>query len=230
MKKGVLGILFGLLAPLLVSAADLDIPAQPLGASLDSLSRALSVQIVFDPGVVALFDAPALKGSFSPEHALDTLLAHTELAYHVRNPQTIEVAAAIDEVTVTGRYEKLSAIRKEYEQLENKFYDEYNKLNTDHEWDIHCSKEAPLGSHFQSRSCTPVFIDKILQEVSTGQRMGGPWVYIQAKKPDYQNNMMYQVSKNPKLLELLMKRNAAAERYAEVRKKKFGGGKIFVGD
>jgi hypothetical protein len=38
------------------------------------------------------------------------------------------------------------------------------------------------------------------------------------------------VNNNPKLLELLMKRNAAAQRYADVRKKKFEGGKIFVRD
>jgi hypothetical protein len=189
MKKSILGVLFGVLAPMLASPANLDIAAQPLGASLESLSKQLSVQIVFDRAAVALVDAPALKGSFSPEHALDTLLAHTELAYHVKNAQTIEVAAAIDEVTVTGRYEKLSAIRKEYTQLEDKFYDEYNELNTDHQWDIHCVTEAALGTHFRSRTCTPVFVDRILQEISTGQRMGGPWVYIQAKKPDYQKNM-----------------------------------------
>ncbi len=41
--------------------------------------------IEFDPGLVALHDAPALKGDFSPEHALDTLLARTDLTYHVKD-------------------------------------------------------------------------------------------------------------------------------------------------
>ncbi len=59
---------------------------------------------------------------------------------------------------------------------------------------------------------------------------GSPWVWIQAKKPAYQKNMVDQVKKNPKLLELLMKRNAAAQRYADVRKKKFEGGKFLVWD
>ena len=230
MKKLVLGMLFGVLAPMLAGAANLDIPAQPLGASLESLSKQLGVQIVFDPKVVALLDAPALKGSFSPETALDTLLAHSDLTYHVKDTQTIEVAIPIDEITITGRYEKLSAIKKEYEQLEDRFYDEYNKANTDHQWDIHCAQEAPLGTRLQARTCTPVFIERVLREISMGERLGDPWVYIQARKADYQKNMADQVKKNPKLLELLMKRNAAAQRYAEVRKKKFSAGRIFVWD
>ena len=235
MKKRVLGILFGVLAPMLASAADLDIPAQPLGASLGSLSKQLGVRIVFDPGLVALLDAPALKGPFSTEHALDTLLARTDLTYHVKDPQTIEIAVPVDEVVVSGRYEKLSAMRTEYEKLEDKFYDEYNKLNTDHQWDIYCEQSAPTGTRLKARVCTPVFVDKIMRVLySNGLEDNAvghdPWFWIQAKKADYQKNMVEQVSKNPKLLELLMKRNAAAQRYAEVRKKKFAGGKIFVWD
>jgi hypothetical protein len=59
---------------------------------------------------------------------------------------------------------------------------------------------------------------------------GAAWTWIQAKLPAYKQNMRDQVSRNPKLLELLMKRNAAAERYYNVRKKKFEGGKLFVWD
>ncbi len=41
--------------------SELDIPAQPLGASLESLAKQLDVNIAFDPTLVALRDAPALK-------------------------------------------------------------------------------------------------------------------------------------------------------------------------
>jgi hypothetical protein len=223
-------MLFGTLAPVLASAADLDIPAQPLGASLQSLSKQVGVNITFDPRVVALQEAPALKGSFSPETALDALLAHSDLTYHVKDTQTIEVAVPIDEVTITGRYEKLSASKKEYEQLEDNFYDEYNKANTDHQWDIHCAQEAAFGTRFQVRTCTPVYVDTILHDIAAVYRGNSPWVYIQARKAEYQENMTEQVRKNPKLLELLMKRNAAEQRYAELRKKKFSGGRVFVWD
>jgi Secretin and TonB N terminus short domain len=235
MKDRILAMLLGALAPMLASAADLNIPAQPLGASLESLASQIGVQIVFDPSLVALLEAPALKGSLSTEQALDQLLARTDLTYHVKDTQTIEIAVPIDEVTVSGRYEKLSAMRKEYEQLEDRFYDEYNKLNTDPQWDVHCQQSASTGTHLRGRVCTPGFVDTIERDFAVASLQGhagggSPWVWIQAKKPAYQQNMTDLVKKNPKLLELLMKRNAAAQRYADVRKKKFEGGKLFVWD
>src|SRR4051812_7600178 len=112
MKIKIAGALFALLAPVLAGAAVLDIPAQPLGASLESLSRQLGMQILFDPRLVGLHDAPALKGEFSPEHALDVLLAGPDLTYHVKDTRTIEIAVPVDEVIVHGRYDRLSAMRK----------------------------------------------------------------------------------------------------------------------
>ncbi len=71
MKKSILGVLFGLLAPIFAGAAQVDIPAQPLGASLEALSKQLGMRILFDPRLVVLYDAPALKGELTPEYALD---------------------------------------------------------------------------------------------------------------------------------------------------------------
>jgi hypothetical protein len=235
MKKNILGILFGLLAPLFASAAQLDIPAQSLGASLEALSKQLGMQILFEPKLVVLHDAPALKGELSPEHALDTLLARTDLTYHLKDTQTIEIAVAIDEVIVQGRYKRLSAMRKEYEELEDKFYDEYNKLNTDHQWDVNCSREAPLGTRLERRVCTPVFVDKVEHDFYAnalqGHGDGGSvWVWIQPKREAFKKNMVSAVNTNPQLLELLMKRNAVQQRYEELRRKKFAGGRIFVPD
>lgn len=235
MKKYVLAVLLSLLAPVLAGAATLDIPAQSLGASLESLSKQVGVQILFDPKLVVLHDAPALKGDFSPEHALDTLLARTDLTYHVKDAQTIEIAVAVDEVIVHGRYEQLSAMRKEYEQLEDKFYDEYNKLNTDHQWDVNCGREAPVGTRISGRVCTPVFVETIERDFYAGTLQGrattgSVWIWIQPKREGFKKNMVDTVNKNPKLLELLMKRNAAQQRYEEARKKKFARGKIFVWD
>ncbi len=231
----ILGILLGLLAPALASAATLDIPAQPLGASLQSLSKQVGVHILFDPKLVVLLDAPALKGEFSPERALDTLLAQADLTYHVKDAQTIEIAVPVDEVVVQGRYQRLSAMRMEYEKLEDKFYDEYNKLNTDHQWDVNCRREAPIGTLLKRRVCTPVFVGKIegdfFANTLQGHADGGSmWIWVQPKREAFKKNMVDAVNKNPKLLELLMKRNAAQQRYDEVRKKKFAGGKIIVLD
>jgi hypothetical protein len=243
MRNSFLAILISVLAPAIAGAADLNIPAQPLDRSLQDLSKLSGVQFRFGSGLLGGRDAPALRGAFSIEGALDTLLAHSGLTYHVLNTGTIEIAEPMDEVEVRGKYEKLSAMKKEYELLEEKFYDEYNKLNTNHDFDVNCG----LGGGFiKVRTCQPVFIDKAYRDAAWGTGAGfgfasvgagqySPtngqvWTWVQSKLPAYKQNMRDQVAKNPKLLEMLMKRNAAAERYQTVRKKKFEGGKIFVWD
>jgi hypothetical protein len=241
-RKSFWVIVISLFAPVLANAAVLNIPAQPLDRSLEDFSKLSGVQITFPRTLAQAHQAPALQGSFSVESALDTLLAKTGLTYHVLGTCAIGVAEAMDEIEVTGKYEKLSAMRKEYELLEEKFYDEYNKLNTNHEYDIHCSLS---GTFIKTRECQPAFVERAYRDaqfalggsaIGSAYMSGGPfaqpsvWVWIQAKLPGYQQNMRDQIRKNPKLLELLMKRNAAAERYQTVRKKKFKGGKVFVWD
>src|SRR5262249_26326653 len=127
----------------------------------------VDVHIVFDPRLVALRDAPALKGDFTPEHALDTVLANTDLTYHLKDTKTIEIAQAVDEIVVKGRQNKLSALRMEYVKLEDRFYAKYNKLNTDHQWDVNCNGEAATGTRLKRRVCTPVFVDRITSQYFT---------------------------------------------------------------
>ena len=240
MRKSFWVIVISLFAPALASAAVLNIPAQPLDRSLEDFSKLSGVQVTFPRTLASAHQAPALQGSFSVESALDALLAKTGLTYHVLGTGAIEIAEAMDEIEVTGKYEKLSAMRKEYELLEQKFYDEYNQLNANHEYDIHCRLS---GVFIKTRECEPVFVEKAYRDAqwawgggnvdgAYGGAVAQPavWVWIQAKLPAYQQNMRDQIRKNPKLLELLMKRNAAAERYQTVRKKKFQGGKVFVWD
>src|SRR3954451_13592963 len=92
--KRVLAIAIGMLAPLLASGADVAIPRQALGTSLQQLAKQSGIQIIFFSKVVEGHEAPALAGTFTPEAALDRLLAGTNLTYHALNERTIEVSAA----------------------------------------------------------------------------------------------------------------------------------------
>ena len=65
---------------------------------------------------------------------------------------------------------------------------------------------------------------------STGASGSQVRLVIAQKTPDYQKNMVAVVKKNPKLLELLMKRSALERRYLDARQQKFEGGKVFVWD
>jgi hypothetical protein len=240
-------MVIGLFAPLLASGADLSIPSQPLGTSLQDLGKMSGLQISFRPDVVDGREAPALNGNFTVEVALDTLLAGTGLTYHVLDTEAIEVVGTpIDEVEVIGSHEKLSAMVKEYEKVEDQFYELYNTLNTDAEYTVSCGegeshdirRKFILGG---KRNCVPRFVEKAQRDEVWGligssgaSRRGGvsmtAILVIAQKTPDYQKNMAALVRKNPKLLELLMKRGALEQRYQDARKQKFEGGKIFVWD
>jgi hypothetical protein len=176
-------IAIGMFVPLLVNAANVAIPPQPLGASLQDLAKQSGIQIIFFSKVVEGRQAPALNGTFTPEAALDKLLAGTDLTYHSLNDRTIEVAlrppatgvpwvplpgpkpdtdaeagpdAPIAEVEVTAERANLTELRAEIGKLERQFYSAYNRANTDRRYDvIVCYSITITGSHVDRRECRP---------------------------------------------------------------------------
>ena len=60
-----------------------------------------------------------------------------------------------DEVVVIGK--SPGQLRAEMERAEESVYDRFNALNSDHQFDIHCWREAPLGSNISRRVCQPNF-------------------------------------------------------------------------
>lgn len=182
MNKRLCAIAIGLLAPLMASAADVSLPPQPLGRSLQELAKQSGIQIIFFSKIVAGYDAPALHGDFTAEAALDELLAGTNLTYHALNERTIEVAARpppvavlpwtplpapkpqeepapdapLAEVEITAERADLSGMRAEIAKLENQFYAGYNQANTNHQYDvILCRSYTITGSHLERRDCGP---------------------------------------------------------------------------
>lgn len=179
--KRLLAIAIGMLAPLLASAADVAIPRQALGSSLQQLAKQSGIQIVFFSKVVEGHEAPPLNGTFTPEAALDRLLAGTNLTYHALNERTIEVSAGarvasvpweplpgsgppsqdapdapLAEVEITAERARLSEMRAQIVRLENQFYARYNQVNANHQYDvIVCRSVTYTGSHVDRRFCGP---------------------------------------------------------------------------
>lgn len=60
-----------------------------------------------------------------------------------------------DEVIVIGK--SPGQLRAEMERAEEAVYDRFNALNSDHQFDIHCRREAPLRSQISRRVCQPNF-------------------------------------------------------------------------
>ncbi len=93
------GCLFGCLALLgAVSHADenatsvaLNIPRQPLPDALNALARQTGLQVIFPAPQVRDATAPKIEGRYTPQAALDLLLAGTRLAYEFIDERTVAI-------------------------------------------------------------------------------------------------------------------------------------------
>lgn len=72
----------------------IDLPKQPLAASLEQLQSATGMRISYDRAQVAKVGAPALKGNMEPGEALDRLLADSGLQGTV-NGNSAQVSGAV---------------------------------------------------------------------------------------------------------------------------------------
>jgi len=69
--------------PQAFAADGIHIPAQPLGQALSQLGQQTSLQVFFNPELVAGKQAPAVDGDISPEQALRQLLQGSGLQYQI---------------------------------------------------------------------------------------------------------------------------------------------------
>ncbi len=104
-------VLLGALAPDARQRRDLDIPAQPLGACWKRCPCRAQVQILFNRGSWALRDAPALKVLSVPS-ARSTPGGRDRPHVSREGQKTIEIATAVDEVTVGVDTTGFSAARR----------------------------------------------------------------------------------------------------------------------
>ncbi|MBW7903307.1 MAG: TonB-dependent siderophore receptor [Rhodocyclaceae bacterium] len=75
-----------------VAAIALDLPAAPLGESLNALARQAGVQIIYAGALAEGRVAPALKGNYRVAEALQRLLAGSGLEARARDARTFTVA------------------------------------------------------------------------------------------------------------------------------------------
>jgi len=159
-------------------------------------------------------------------------------------------SAVLDEVTVNGERVKVEALRRQIVQLEDQFYDRYNELNPNDDFDVHCIEEARTGTRFIKRSCRALYQEQALAEEGQAafkafQRMhpqqgntplsdSGPPVsatlVIQRRLPEYKKNLEEVTRKHPELAGLLEERGKLIERYEAAQKNLLEGTKSGGGD
>ena len=98
-------------------------------------------------------------------------------------------------------------MRLELYKAEDRFYQLYNVLNDDDDFDILCRKEAPVGSHILRRVCKANFERLPDADDATVLRMGlgaAPGEIVKVKKrAELMEKMERLVTDNPELLDAL---------------------------
>jgi hypothetical protein len=149
----------------------------------------------------------------------------------------------LDEVIVQGSNAKLTELRDQIVELEDRFYARYNTLNTIDDFDIYCQKTTHAGSKLKLRTCRVVYESKALQtearshlwylqRIEIGGQLredvvvGAPpppaVLAITARRKDFRKTMVAVTTANPELVDLLREREKLAQQYDKVRRKLFG--------
>jgi hypothetical protein len=88
----------------------------------------------------------------------------------------------IEEIIVYGD-KSLRRLRNDVYKAEQKVIVIFNSLNSDDEFDIHCTRDAPTGSHIKRRVCRANFVGKATAHEARGFMLGQPYIPAWATIP-----------------------------------------------
>ncbi len=148
----------------------------------------------------------------------------------------------LDTVVVEGNRSELDHLRQEMVLVEDKFYERYNQLNPNHDFDTHCQTEARVTTRIMRRYCRAVYQEKAQGREGQdhaeamkkmingyGPDQPAPWVppppaeiAIDARRKEYQQNIRDVVKHHPELVEMLRERYELGQRYEATRHKIWG--------
>lgn len=131
----------------------------------------------------------------------------------------------LPEVLVESK--RLYQMRQDIIRAEERFYAAFNELNTDDEFDVHCSINAATGTHLQKRVCLVQFYETAREEWVRLGLAGGyaphPDLVALERGPEYRRKALAVINAHPELLRLVKERNALEERFLRTRKERLKG-------
>jgi hypothetical protein len=146
--------------------------------------------------------------------------------------------APLDEVVVESTRGKLKEMVQEMVKIEDQFYERYNELNTNDDFDMRCAEEARIGTKLKRRYCRPVYENNALRDEAyqyywqlssytdpTPKPEAPPVpaiVAIEARREEYKDNLRKVASEHPELVKLLQERYEMGQRYEATRRKVWG--------
>ena len=132
----------------------------------------------------------------------------------------------IEEIVVYGD-RTLVQLRFDIYRAEEDFYELFNTLNSDDEFDVHCGKRIKVGSHIRRWACISNFAKAIYAESTWNYRLGYVDTYAEAqitmKTKALRKEMLELVDKHENLRAALMKVPRAHQVYARERMRRCTG-------
>lgn len=139
-----------------------------------------------------------------------------------------EPAETIEEIVVYGN-KSLVRLRLELYKAEDAVFDLFNSLNSDDEFDIHCYKEAPIGSHIKKRVCKTNYVRDLTGEATRQSLLiGEPYIHpvakIKQKDELLRKEMEALVVERPELLKALNEYSDAKQVLESEHRRRCEGG------
>jgi hypothetical protein len=144
-----------------------------------------------------------------------------------------EPVAQLDEVDVVGK--KLRALHREVIEAENRFYERFNAINTNDDFNIYCDMDKATGTNIPQRRCRIKFLmdaeaidaREFLQGLTSASSARGVGTPIAALVPqwvqrreEYRQTAKALLEKDPELLALGAELVRLQAQYERVRKER----------
>jgi hypothetical protein len=136
----------------------------------------------------------------------------------------------MEEVIVWGS-KSLIDLKLEMIEAEDTLFELFNSFNTNDEFDVHCYREAPVGSRIKQRVCRTNIQRRLLRSASQRMMAGEPYVFpateIKHAEKRLLENMTETALEQPEMLKALMQATEARKALESERERRCEGKFLF---
>lgn len=162
--------------------------------------------------------------------AAPVIAANDELVTTFDDAVTEAEEQVLDEVIVSGM--SLRQMRDAIVAAEQRFYDLYNELNQEDDFDIHCHERAALGTRIKRRECLVAFQEEAqmmyARAVMNGDFSPDAVMMTLERRDEYRRNALAVINGDARLRRMIQERARLEEKYEAERRQRFKGRWIVI--
>ena len=174
------------------------------------IERLLALIYVMDSQVLTM-KITSLVANVSGAFALVLALAPVGMSQTANfEDSETESSESIEEIIVYGE-KSIGDLRRDVYEAQENFFELFNSLNLDHEYDVNCYYEAPTGTRIRNHVCKANFVVEATSVQYVELRTSGPRYptlpsehVIPRKKKILRQKIEALVAQHPELLQALM--------------------------